>query len=192
MTLGNLLSVGCNIKFNVLSKWHYKEHGWKQMKKKMREASRSQWGNSFYCNLSFPWIYLTFENPTAPCDTSIENRGPQSSDCYSKQSLHNFTINQSQLNALPNCSPYLHVPRPAFEDIMQLLDSQPQHIFGRMSLSALGLILYLTGWCKVHLLLIKLLKLWSIQVCWHPLYAVVLCVNVLSHRLLLFHRLLLI
>lgn len=99
----------------------------------------------------------------------------------------------SQLNTLPNCSPYLHFHRPAFEDIMQLLDSQPQHIFGRMSLSTLGLILYLTGWCKVHLLLIlKLLKLWSIQVCWHPLYTVVLCVNVLSHRLLLFHRLLLI
>lgn len=91
------------------------------------------------------------------------------------------------------CSLYLHVNRAAFEDIMQRLDPQPQHLSGRMSLNTLGLVLYLTGWCKVHLhLILKLLKLWSIQVCWHPLYAVVLCVNVLSHRLLLFHRLLLI
>lgn len=112
---------------------------------------------------SFQWVVL----------------GPQGSNrCSLKQSRHDVKINQSQACstlcqiALSTCT---SAEQP-FEGIMQLLDAKPQHIFGKTSVSTPGLIVYLTGWCKVHLqLILQLLKLWSIQVYFKPEFCVLMC-----------------
>lgn len=143
-----------------------------------RETSRNQCSNSFCCKLSFPWIYLL------SYDTPLENRGQQCIDCYSKQILHNITIYQSQA-----CSTLCQIVLCTIlwrHNATAGLTTPAHTAFGQMSLSTLGSILYLTGCCNaLHpCLILKLSKLWSIHVCWHLVYTVVLCVNVLSlHRL---------
>lgn len=92
------------------------------------------------------------------------------SDCLFKNKALTTSQLISQLHTFPNCSLWVHIKRWAFEDIIWLLDSQPQHIFWTNESKHPGTHSLFTGWCKVHLnLILKLLKLWSIQVCWHAL-----------------------